>query len=272
MHSQANATDLHVPPSFKVDIAPDVNSPVDVEEAYRTAVDMMFVVSDYALSQTWLDRAFTSPIGDARIIVAHASSSGKDPSRLTTQHVIWGLNHLMLSMTLSRRYCRTVATLKWDDVTIGTIKIVAHKLELDSSSFSSALQLGNNITPDPRLTHFFDRDVTIQVAYGRKPIDRKVIYLTAIRAMGDAAEKGLDTPCRGMLTTGIQQVTWKLLREPGSQVPILRAGHSRIAVFSTLGRMLLDQRFQEIHLVMKVEGDQTAVGGFHQGPLRATTS
>ncbi|KAL9003652.1 MAG: hypothetical protein Q9188_003496 [Gyalolechia gomerana] len=225
---------------------------------------MMFVVSDYSLTQTWLERVFVSPIGPAGIYLMQ-TSVGKEPSRLSTQHVVWGLNHVMLAITLSRKYCETTATLKWDGVMIGAIEIVPRRRPIAVLSAGNQAESLQGDDPESQLSHFFDKEVTIQVAYGEKPVDRKLIYLTGIRAMGDAAEKGLDTPCEGMLTSSIKQVTWKLIREAGSQVPVFKAGHSRIAAFSTLGKLVNDNRFQEIHTFMKIEGDLTAVGGFHQG-------
>ncbi|KAL8932551.1 MAG: hypothetical protein Q9216_006787, partial [Gyalolechia sp. 2 TL-2023] len=267
---QANPEGLNRPANFKVEVVPKVNIPIDPEELYRTAVDMMFVVSDHALTQTWLERTFSSPIGPAGIYVTQ-TATGKDPSRLNTQHIIWGLNHVMLAVTLSKKYCQTTATIKLDGFAIGAIEIVPRRRRIALQETGDENEPLQNVNFGQGLSHYFDREVTIQVAYGQRVIDRKLIYLTGIKAMGDAAEKGLDTPCEGMLSIGIQQVTWNLVREGGSHVPIFKAGHSRVAAFSTLGKLVHDNRFQAINTFMKIEGDLTAVGGFHQG-LRAATA
>ncbi|KAL8801479.1 MAG: hypothetical protein Q9182_004446 [Xanthomendoza sp. 2 TL-2023] len=116
------------------------------------------------------------------------------------------------------------------------------------------------------LSHFFDRDVSVGVTYGSKPIDKQLIYLTAIRAMGDAAERGLDTPVPYMITTGIQKVTWKLLRirPVGSPLPNFKAGHSRMAIFRVIELMLRNQRFMETYVILSVSGEKYALGGFDQ--------
>ena len=116
------------------------------------------------------------------------------------------------------------------------------------------------------LSHFFDRDVSLRgVVYSTKPVEEYLIYLTAIRAMGDAAEAGLDTPVPQMLTMGVQRVSWKLKHATESRAGILRAGYSRVAIFRTLAKMIYDRKFFEIYVIMDLAGDDVAVGGFNQG-------
>lgn len=160
------------PPSPQISRSPvtrNITVPIDVEEIYRTAADMMFVVSDYPLTQTWMERTFTSPIGPAAIYVKQ-SAIGKDQP-LNTQRLIWGLNHMMFDITLSEKYCQTIATLKWDGVEIGTIEIVPRRrmiaLQDDAGSEPASNQNGG---PIPSLSHFFDKDITINCAYGKKPV------------------------------------------------------------------------------------------------------
>lgn len=266
--SQANTSSLNVgvPSAFKVDVNSNTNAPIDPEEIWRAAIEMMFQVTDFAMADTWLDKYFASPIGDSGIYLVH-NSFGKDPSRLTSQHIIWGLNHLMLSMLLSKKYCETVATMRWEGVSLGALHVApVRRLEL-------AGHVGTNQNASKALdhmkggfSHFFDRDVSIRgVVYSTKPVEEHLIYLTAIRAMGDAAEKGLDTPVPRMLTMGTQRVSWKLKHAVQSQVWQLKAGHSRIAVFRVLAKMVYDKNFVEIYVIMDLAGHDVAVGGFNQG-------
>ncbi|KAL8696526.1 MAG: hypothetical protein Q9224_002747 [Gallowayella concinna] len=195
---------------------------------------------------------------------------GKEKSYLTTQHVIWGLNHLMLSMFLSKQYCHTVAEISWAGEVIGamTVTTAAPRTPqgpvLDTLPDKTALMTLNGTESD--LSHFFDRDVRVGITYGSKPIDKHLLYLTAIRAMGDAAERGLDTAVPSMITTGIQKVTWKLLRirPVGSPIPNFKAGHSRMAIYKVLQKLLRDQRYMEIYVILSVVGNKYAIGGFDQ--------
>ncbi|KAL8849553.1 MAG: hypothetical protein Q9221_005487 [Calogaya cf. arnoldii] len=266
--SQAESSSLNagVPSAFKVDVLTNTDIPVDPEKIWRTAIEMMFQVTDFATTETWLDEFFPSPIGNAGIYLIH-NSFGKDPSRLTTQHIIWGLNHLMLSMLLSKKYCQTVATLKWEGVAIGALHVAPERqLALERNVETNRTAPRGLDRTGEGLSHFFDRDVSIRgVVYSTKPVEEHFIYLTAIKAMGDAAETGLDTPVPKMLTIGIQRVSWKLKHAVESQVWQLKAGHSRIAVYRTLAKMVHDQRFMEIYVIMDLAGDDVAIGGFNQG-------
>lgn len=257
-----------------MDVQPDTSIPIDSEKIWRAAIFMMFSVTDYPLERTWLGRSFPSPLGDTEIRL-QTNSVGKDPSHLTTQHIIWGLNRLMLSMKLSKEYCQTEAKIEFEGVLIGAI-VVAHQKSWksapdtkDDKPASIALNRAES-----RLSHFFDRDVNVGVAYGDKEIDKDLIYLTAIKAMGNAAENGLDTPVPFVVTTGIQRVTWKLLRirSVGSQVPDFKAGHSRMAVYRTLSKLIYDQKFMEIYVVLDIVGTKCALGGFDQGSSNVATS
>ncbi|KAL8981470.1 MAG: hypothetical protein Q9205_003761, partial [Flavoplaca limonia] len=255
-----------VPSAFKVDVASNTNVPVSPDEIWRAALDMMFYITDFPMPNRWHDNSFDSPIGQATIYLTH-TSFGKDPSRLTTQHIIWGLNHLMLSMILSRKYCQTTATLRWEGVPIGALRVEPQKQsELARGVQTNRTQIRASDPQVKELSHFFDRDVSLRgVVYSTKPVEEYLIYLTAIRAMGDAAEAGLDTTVPQMLTMGIQRVSWKLKHATESRAGILRAGYSRVAIFRTLAKMIYDRKFFEIYVIIDLAGDDVAVGGFNQG-------
>ena len=269
--SQFNSSSVNFSESLKVEIHPKIDIPIDSEEIYRAAIDMMFQVSDIPTTHTLPNRDFLSPIGPSRIMLRHIAI-GKEPSVLTTHTVIWGLNHLILSMTLTKKFCQTLAIVKWEGEEIGSLEVVprrtlssihvpANATAVQQLSDGSSLSLG----------HFFDRLVTIETEWGKKPVDKHLLYLTGIRAMGDAAEMGLNYECPGIVSTGIQKMRWSLVREPGSHVPIFKAGYSRAAVYDALQRIIRAQRFDEFFVILKFAGELTAVGGF-LGPLRTVVS
>ena len=229
---------------------------------------MMFQVSDFPLTHAWPNHVFLSPIGPSAIVLRH-SAIGKGRSLLSTHTVIWGLNHLVLSMTLSKKFCQTLAIVKYDGEEIGTIEVVPQRTLLSIYGPANATD-SQQLSDEGSLSlgHFFDRLVTIKTEWGKTPVDRHLLYLTGIRAMGDAAEMGLDYQYSGIVTTGIRQMKWSLVREPGSHVPIFKAGHSRAAVYAALQRASRSQRLDELFVIMSFAGDITAVGGF-MGPLRA---
>ena len=168
-------------------------------------------------------------------------------------------------MTVSGKYCETMAVMKWEGAEIGYLRVVENppgsKAMMQGNQTATILQLASSDNAPPLTV---ERDVKVTVAFGTRPIDRNLIWLTAIRAMGDAAEKGLEVPVPSITTTGIRQTSWTLRRLDGFAVPVLRPGHSRIAIASTLAKMFKEQRFREVTVGVNVDGIRTAVGGFRQ--------
>lgn len=275
--SHSNPSGLDVPPEFKVEVSQDFTVPIDSEMIYRTALRVMYAVSDIGLRQTWLDRDWSSSDGESGIFLEHRDFGGKFPSKLETRHVIWGFNYMLLAMTLSRQYCQTIAVLKWEGAAVGAIYVARRAsfgLAWDAEATNQtddALQL----LPQDQDRAGANEAVELSVSYaGATPIDRDLIYLTAIKAMGDAAEQGLDQPVPAIITTGIRKTSWELLSGAGtaSFPGILRPRHSRFAVFKTVFKLIEDDRFQKIYVWLKVDGINTAAGGFSQGEIDVTTS
>lgn len=251
-----------------MDITVDDSVPLEPEEIYRIAVDMMYEVSEFPLTHAWFDRDWSSPDGNMGIFVEHKAFSKKDPSELYTRFVMWGLYHLVLSITLSKRYCQTIAILKWLGVPVGAIYVakkesLKHELNTDEQNGGS-IQLAQQ-QDEVSLINSEDVDVVVNWV-GEVPIPRGLIYLTTIKAIGEAAERGLDQPVPTLLTTSIQRVSWHL--HSGVSFPgILRPRHSRHAALQTLARMQQDNRFQRVQVWMSVDGVNTAAGGFSQGAM-----
>ncbi|KAL8708379.1 MAG: hypothetical protein Q9220_006760 [cf. Caloplaca sp. 1 TL-2023] len=271
--SQTNLTALPIPSAFKVEVQRNTNIPINPENIFSAAVDVMYGVTDFPLTDTWQSKAFPLVGGDTHFVL-YDNAFGKDPSQLKTQHIIWGLNHLLLSIVISNQYCQTTVIIKWNDVSLGALSVV--RIRPDTADKSTSVAITNDSAPFSSisnatsplslagLSHYFDRSVNVKVVYGDKPIDKTLIYLTAIRAMGDAALSGLDTPVSHVLTQGIRGVTWQLLQETAKDTPAMMAGHSRVAAFWTLVRIRMDARWGEVYVVMSVDQKECALGGFDQ--------
>ncbi|KAI4241313.1 MAG: hypothetical protein L6R40_004619 [Gallowayella cf. fulva] len=260
--SQANLTSLGAPPAFKVELIPVPGIPIDSEEIYRAATDMMYIITERPLMQMWFDQGYPSPVGDSGIWIRHASSA-KIPSRLSTQHIIWGLNHILLAMTVRDRYCQTTALLRWEGAFLGSIHVARKPPEGREWSRQNPSILNTTGLALPSSLAFTEFEISVR--FGEKPIPKKIIYLTTIKAMGEACERGLSTPVPGMLTNGLQQVTWKLVPESLGNMPKIEAGYSRIAVIKTLIVMVKEQTFLEAIIWAEVDGELAAFGGFTHG-------
>ena len=104
-----------VPPSdFEVIIEADTEVPLFQEAVFRTAINVMYDVTGFPLSHPWMSRDWTTGAGGAPegaglgFHVEPTPYGGKEPSRLLTQYFLWGLNHLLLAMYLSKQFCQTV--------------------------------------------------------------------------------------------------------------------------------------------------------------------
>ncbi|KAL8894516.1 MAG: hypothetical protein Q9192_004252 [Flavoplaca navasiana] len=257
---QADVAGLNVSSAFGIVLLPEVHIPIDSEEVYRTAAGMMVQVTDRPLMEAWRDRDWKSPVGNSGIYIRH-NKYGRDPSRLYTQYIIWGLNYLLLSMTLTGRYCQITAMLSYRGLPVGTIHIATQS---PVGEFRSAQEPRASVASD--LGSVASDDFEIRVSYGPRPLPKNVVYLTAIQAMGEACEKGLSAAVPGMFTVGLQLVTWKLLPMPQHE-RVIKAGYSRMAVIKTLARMALDQQFLEAFVWVKVDGHDAGIGGFTQAGL-----
>lgn len=103
----------------------------------------------------------------------------------------------------------------------------------------------------------------MEVSYGHQQIPKRLLYQTAIKAIGEAAEAGLDNVVKTMFTKGLQGTSWKLLpARPGPHEPPLLAGYSRVAAKRTLNKMIADDKWMSIYVSVTVDGRITAVGGF----------
>lgn len=226
---------------------------------------MMYDVTGLPLAQPWFPRGWVSSTGNTGFKVENQDFGGKTPSHLLTKHVIWGLHHVMTSLTVSQRYCQTTAILKWRGVQIGAIYIVRRTqrgLDSDHGSSNDILQLAQDVntgvSSDERIV------VTIGFVDASPPIERRIIYLTTVKALGDAAEKGLDLPILSLITQGLQRVSWKIAGGSAMTPGVLRPRHSRFAIVKTVARMIEDQRFQKAIVLITVDGLTAGAGGFFQ--------
>ncbi|KAL8853794.1 MAG: hypothetical protein Q9221_001437 [Calogaya cf. arnoldii] len=255
---QPNLGAGNVPAAFKVELTPDHSVLIGAEEILRPALKMMYRVTGLPLEQVWYDENWPSTLGPSGIYIKH-NAFGKEPSRLRSQFLIWGMNHLLLSMQLTNGYCKMTAVLKWDGVAMGTIYVSRSPPEglTWKARNSSDLVEYNSGKPRPLSSGRF----SMSLAYGDRPIEKNLVYLTCIKAMGEAAEAGLNTIVPGLYTLGLQRTAWKLI---GDQREV-EVGYSREAAVTALGRMIHDDKYFEVHVWVKVHGVQSAIGGYTQG-------
>ncbi|KAL8786559.1 MAG: hypothetical protein Q9213_002696 [Squamulea squamosa] len=248
----------NIPAAFKVELTHDPTLPIPAEEIFRPALKMMYRVTGMPLSQLWFDDNWPSPLGPSAIYVKH-NTFGKEPSRLHSQYLIWGMNHMLLSMQLTNRYCQTTAVLKWEGDTVGSIhvwKTPPPDSILSGRNTSDIVDLNPEGPKAP-----LGVGIDMSMAYGEKAVDKNLLYLTCIKTMGEAAEVGLKRMVAGLYTLGLQQTAWKLVGDNRE----IETGFSREAAILALGRMIHDNKWREVMVWVKIRETVVAVGGYTQG-------
>ncbi|KAL9597825.1 MAG: hypothetical protein Q9219_004902 [cf. Caloplaca sp. 3 TL-2023] len=253
--SVANANGLDLPPEFKVVVVPETKIPVPQGSVQETAFEMMWEVTGSKLTSRWRSQNWHLRNQVAIIELAFTPFGLKGESELTTQYVIWGLTHLMLSMGLSARYCQTTATLYWKGDNVGTIRVAR-----DESAFPAVVGIastdgGHRVTATVPTVH-------LDFRYRGAVIGKELVYYTAIKAMGEAAGQGLGTSVNVCVTKGLQQVSWTLINYVA---PSFKMGLCRLAIRQAVSQMNADGDFHELSIWVKVNGLNTAVGGFKVG-------
>ncbi|KAL9031468.1 MAG: hypothetical protein Q9196_000490 [Gyalolechia fulgens] len=150
-------------------------------------------------------------------------------------------------MYLSQRYCQIIAELKRQGVSVGAIRVTkqaTRDLSLDIPDGTDAEGLAwKQIFASVGA----GEDVDVSIGYlSSRAIDRYLIFLTTIKAVGEAAEWGLDRHVQSIETQGIRQVFWKLVGGTLAFTGVLKPGHSRIAIVKTLGTMIEDRKSQSV--------------------------
>lgn len=165
------------------------------------------------------------------------------------------------------------ATLKWQGTIIGTIHLAdrppsGSRVDLDDrTTLTEVIERGTSGGRRPSLSDF-DR-IDVRIAYGTKNVDKNLLFLTCIKAMGESAEKGLKTPVPGMIIQGLQQLTFKLLGNMDEG--FIEAGWTREAATKAVARMIHDNEYVEAFVWVNVDGKEVAVGGYTQGTSKITS-
>ena len=180
------------------------------------------------------------------------------------QFLIWAFEYVATSMGISSssRNSELTAILTWKGEEVGTINIRS------STSGRNALigamsQANTTKTPeiDPVPSSLrapcFDETVKITLTYGRHPIDENIVWQTAFKVLGQAAEAGLSTAANAIAAYGIKGCMWFLTAGYG---PSMRYKHSREAMRTTIDRFVLDNKFQEMYVFVHVDDRLVANG------------
>ena len=138
----------------------------------------------------------------------------------------------------------------WKNERVGVLRMVrAHPTTLTIAA--PALNATKAVGTD-------DEEFSMSMTYGNIPHPSDEMFLTAIKAMAQAAEEGLDTTTNGIRVNGIWSCKWELAR--GSSL-VLRNRHSREALHRAMVKIVENWLFRNVYVILKLDGRMLAVGG-----------
>ena len=270
LDGQLNTT-LNVPAAFKVSISSDSAHPIDSTAFYMNGIELFYRLSAYNLAQTWSTLSVNVERYGLEIRLETPS-----PAKLTmtSQHIIWGLSYVAFSMAVTGQYEALTATLKWDGQLIGSM-MVNKTAQLAQGGGVQLVQSGSlrngttsnvsSLLPSATWLEADKEDVEISYIYSIHPIDKNDIFLTTLRALGDAIEHGVDSICISQLTNGIRKCVWVLNSERGPDGQyVLKYRHTILAIRKVINQMVSDDRFTGILISVALNTIAAGNGGFQR--------
>ncbi|KAL8919460.1 MAG: hypothetical protein Q9172_004976 [Xanthocarpia lactea] len=266
---------LGAPKDFKVVPTWESNTPIDSTAFYVTAVELLDRLSTSSLYQRLGEIRFD--FKDYNLEMDFIPSTPED-SKLNTQLIIWTLLYLAFSMAARKQYTAVSAGLLWRGESVATVRI--------ANAAGPSLSIGalnNNFLGSSTLTS--SNNSTLQAGKERleievwhdpdQPIAKDDLLLTALRAMGDALEAGVQNFASQQKTMGIHRVTWLLLSENDADGnPLFKYRYSVFAIHRLVELMIKDSLWCGSLIVVRNLGRQVAKGGLNYWPedARAATN
>ena len=276
LDGQLNTT-LNVPAAFKVTISSDSAHPIDATAFYMNGIELFYRLSAYNRATTW--GRTSVDLENYGLEISLESPSPADPT-LSSQYVIWGLSYVAFSMAVIGKYEALTATLKWDGQLVGSMRVNNTAQSIQGAGLqlvqSGGLQNGTSLNasallPSATGLEADKEDVDISYVYSSHMIDKNDIFLTTLRAVGDAIEHGVDDICVSQLTYGIRKCVWVLNSERGPDgVYLLRYRHAIRAIRKVINQMVKDGRFSGILINVALNTISAGNGGFQR--LRTISS
>ncbi|KAI4250837.1 MAG: hypothetical protein LQ352_005227 [Teloschistes flavicans] len=258
------------PPSeFKVRLTTDPHFPLNNRDIWMNVLDFTYEISSLGLLTVWNPGDWS--LKDSGVAVSLKLPAGAKASQMTGQQILWGVNYIAFSMAISRRFCAMTGILTWDGKEFG--RILIHPSQGISTTAILTLTTADNVTlsndtviqemsASKNASSPANYLITEKVQYGNKIIAEDDIFQTAIRAIIDATELGLQKSVPALFSNGVRGCSWKLLRDDMRGHDALLADYSRQAVHRTVHKMNHDNKFRKIYVLVYVGDPLVAIGGF----------
>ena len=237
---------------------------------WANAVNAMYEVSGTDMERVWVDQTFSLPAYDVDVILtASGDTPGAEPN-LQTRFVVWTIQHVMFNVWHLRMWKNIAGLPKWRGKSVGIVRFwkkggdVAGSTAPAKSTDLLALSTEQNLTL-AKSSNVVAGDLEFIFSFEGSTMNSNNIFLATLEGMGQAAEGGLGNRCAEFWVHGYSVVTFTLTSKMDrSGNPLLQYGHVRMALQKTVFHMITYRRFGEMGLIIRLDGQEIAEGGWRK--------
>lgn len=259
------------PPDFECEVyGQDQGTPLNPLAMWANAVNAMYEVSGTDLEHAWLDQTFSLSAYDVDVILTASGDTPEAEPNLQTRFVVWTIQNVMFNVWHLRLWQNVAGLPKWRGKDVGIVRFwkkgqdVAGSTAAANSTGFLALSTGENLTL-ANSSSVAAGDLEFIYSFEGSTMNSNNIFLATLEGMAQAAEGGLGNRCAEFWVHGFSVVTFTLTsKKDRSGNPLLQYGHVRMALQKTVFHMITYRRFGEMGLVIRLDGQEIAEGGWRK--------
>lgn len=235
----------------------------------------MYEVSGTDMERIWLDHIFSLPAYDVDVILTASGDTPEAEPNLQTRFVLWTIQSVMFNVWHLRIWKNIAGLPKWRGTGVGIVRfwkksggVARDTNSTDLLAFSTegnlTLSNSSNVTAG---------DLEFIYSFEGSTMNSNNIFLATLEGMVQAAEGGLGNRCAEFWVHGYVVVTFTLIsRKDRSGNPLLQYGHVRMALQKTIFHMISYRRFGEMGIIIRLDGQEIAEGGWKKWAPPAAVS
>ena len=235
---------------------------------WANAVNTIYEVTGTDMERVWVDQTFSLPAYDVDVILTASGDTPEAAPNLQTRFVVWTIQHVMFNVWHLRMWKNVAGFPKWRGTGVGLVRFwkkggdVARGTAPANSTDLPAMSTETNLTLS-KSSSVAAGDLGFIYSFEGSTMNSNNIFLAALEGMGQAAEGGLSNRCAEFWVHGFSVVTFALTsKKDRFGNSLLRYGHVRMALQKTVFHMISYRRFGEMGLIVLLDGQEIAEGGW----------
>ena len=267
------------PPDFECEIYnQDQGTPLNPLAMWANAVNAMYEVSGTDMEKVWVDQTFSLSVYDVDVILTSSGDTPEAEPNLQTRFVAWTIQNVMFNVWHLRLWQNVAGLPKWRGKDVGIVRFwkkgqdVARNIVPANTTELLALSTERNMTAT-KSSNFAAGDLEFIYSFEGSAMNSNNIFLATLEGMVQAAEGGLGNRCAEFWVHGFSVVTFTLnSKKDPSGNPLLQYGQVRMALQKTVFHMISNRRFGEMGLIIRLDGQEIAEGGWKKWAPSAAVS